>query len=370
MRVLYIGNYKDGTGWGDASLNNILAMDAAGIDVVPRAVTYKDKVDFNNQKILELESKDADGCDVCVQHVLPHLYSYDSSFKLNIGFLASETLDLKYSGWNEYASIMDEIWVPSNACKKSLDIEKPVHVIPHSLNFSDYKNTESGNKIENLIGTYNFVFVGEFIERKDLKSLLRAFHAEFQPWENVNLYIKTSGADISAVQDFCKQIKSGLKVSEEYKEEVVICGRLDKKDYISTLAQCHCFVMPSHGEAFCIPALEATALGLECLWTKGTGLDDFAMGKAVESYEEPCFGGVSSLRNLYTARNKWLTIRVSSLQREMRRCFDNYKSNFLSTKLKSEEIVTSHHVQKYSHESVGKIIKQRLEKGVRDASRC
>jgi len=33
MKVLYIGHYRDGTGWGNAAVNNILAMDAAGIDV-------------------------------------------------------------------------------------------------------------------------------------------------------------------------------------------------------------------------------------------------------------------------------------------------------------------------------------------------
>lgn len=360
MKVLYVGNYKDGTGWGNAALNNILAMDSAGIDVVPRSISYKDKIDFSNARMLELEKKSADGCDVCIQHVLPHLYCYDAGFKLNIGFLASETLDLKYSGWNTYASIMDEIWVPSNACKKSLNIEKPIHVIPHSLDISEYQDTESGNKIENLIGTYNFVFVGEFVERKNLKDLLRAFHTEFRPWENVNLYIKTSGADLSIVQNFCNQIKSGLKVSKKYKEEVIISGKLDKEDYISTLAQCHCFVMPSHGEAFCIPALEASVLGLDCLWTDGIGVEDFAVGSAVESCEEPCFGGTASLRNLYTAKNKWLKINVENLQKAMRNSFNNYKMQRKDFKKPS--------VGDYSHENIGKMIKKRLEQGVKDVS--
>ena len=40
MKVLYIGNYKDGTGWANACLNNILALDGAGVDVAPRAITF------------------------------------------------------------------------------------------------------------------------------------------------------------------------------------------------------------------------------------------------------------------------------------------------------------------------------------------
>ena len=38
MKVLYVGCYRDGTGWGKAAENYILAMDAVGIDVVPRSV--------------------------------------------------------------------------------------------------------------------------------------------------------------------------------------------------------------------------------------------------------------------------------------------------------------------------------------------
>jgi len=41
MKVLYIGHYKDGTGWGNAAINNILALDAVGVKVVPRAIRLK-----------------------------------------------------------------------------------------------------------------------------------------------------------------------------------------------------------------------------------------------------------------------------------------------------------------------------------------
>ena len=41
MKVLYIGHYKDGTGWGGAAIDNILALDAVGVKVVPRAITFE-----------------------------------------------------------------------------------------------------------------------------------------------------------------------------------------------------------------------------------------------------------------------------------------------------------------------------------------
>ncbi len=36
MKVLYIGCYRDHTGWGQAAIDYILAMDSVGIDVVCR----------------------------------------------------------------------------------------------------------------------------------------------------------------------------------------------------------------------------------------------------------------------------------------------------------------------------------------------
>lgn len=57
MKVLYIGHYKDGTGWGDAAKNNIIAMNVAGIDVVPRAITYNQKDPDTEEIIAELEKK-------------------------------------------------------------------------------------------------------------------------------------------------------------------------------------------------------------------------------------------------------------------------------------------------------------------------
>ena len=80
MKVLYIGCYREGTGWGQAAIDYILAMDSVGIDVVPRAVKLNNNQPELPQRILELESKDSSGSDVCIQHVLPHMMDYNSKF--------------------------------------------------------------------------------------------------------------------------------------------------------------------------------------------------------------------------------------------------------------------------------------------------
>ena len=36
MKVLYFGHYKEGTGWAQAAIDYILALDSVGVDVVCR----------------------------------------------------------------------------------------------------------------------------------------------------------------------------------------------------------------------------------------------------------------------------------------------------------------------------------------------
>ena len=44
---------------------------------------------------------------MCIQHTLPHLYSYDGRYK-NIGFVAVESSNFKDSGWQRNMNLMDE----------------------------------------------------------------------------------------------------------------------------------------------------------------------------------------------------------------------------------------------------------------------
>lgn len=355
MKVLYIGHYRDGTGWGDAAKNNILALAKAGVDVVPRAISYNQQDSEVDENIQELEKKSTEGCDVCIQHTLPVNYVYDSNFK-NIGYLATESSDFIDSGWAKNINMMDEMWVPSeyvkNSCIRS-GVKTPIKIAPHCLDLSEYELKPQSAQIEELRTSFNFVFIGEFSERKNIKALIRAFHAEFHPKENVNLYIKSSGVDVPKLEEYCENIKRGLKLRNHYKKDLIISGRIRKQDYVSILSQCHSFVMPSRGEGFCIPALEAMCMGIPCLSTAGIAVEEFSVGDTVESRREPCFGGMESLPNLYTARSYWREIDIEDLQIKMRSAYLSGLPDQLREKCKTQ-------AEKYSHENIGKLFKELL----------
>ena len=366
MKVLYIGNYKDGTGWSIACINNILAIDAAGIQVVPRAISFGEVSDDIPSRITDLEQNDTVGADICIQHTLPHLYSYNSKYK-NIGFYVTETSNFRDSMWHKSINLMDEAWVPNKQIVKASQqtgVTVPIKVVPHSLPVESYKISPTSAQVQELIGTFNFCFIGEFVVRKNIEALIKAFHIEFHPSEPVNLFIKTSQAGMNPNEcmdhfnEYIAHIKSGLKLRQNYKDEIIVTGRFKRDDLLSLMGQCHCFVMPSYGEAWCIPALEAMALKIPVIYTKGTGMSDFCSGIGVTSSEVPCYRAVDSLPNLYTANSKWNEIDVEQLAFAMRSMYTKYKEapkDFEKDRAKAKRAAA-----KYSHKKVGNIIKRIL----------
>lgn len=360
-KVLYIGNYKDNTGWGNAALNNILAMDSVGINVVPRAISFEARDSEYPEKIKKLESKSSFGCNVCIQHTLPHLFSYNAGYK-NIGFMETESAPFRLTGWVESANLMDEIWVPSYACKgqcRMSGITKPIKIVPHCINVKEYTSQKAVCFIKEIEKTFNFLFVGEFIERKNIKALVKAFHAEFRAEEPVSLVIKTSRIQSKQVEDYCEHIRNGLKLRKNYSKERIITGKLESKIYVSVIKQCHSFVMPSRGEAFCIPALEAMACGIPVIWTAGTGMDDFAVGTKVDSREEPCFGAVDTLPYLDNYHACWQEIDARKLQFAMRSAFMRWQTDQSSEE--SKKAINASY--KCDHATVGETIKEILNDG-------
>lgn len=367
MKVLYIGNYRDGTGWGNSALHNILALDAAGVDVVPRPISFN----MRNMPVppaLELlENKNATGATVCIQHTLPTLYSYNSALK-NIGLYVTETNMFRDSMWHKGINMMDEAWVVNtqmvSASTKS-GVTIPIKVAPLSINTKEYQNIQQSASAEELTGSFNFCFVGDFIHRKNIESLLRAFHMEFHPAEPVNLLLKiskhghSSGECLNLFNQFSTNVKSSLKLRDKYKDEVVIAGFLEKAHLLSVMKQCHCFVMPSYGEAWCIPALEAMAIGMPVIYTGGTGMDDFCLGYKIDAKDAPCYKGNESLPTVYTADSKWREVDVSHLAHLMRTAYETYNSNrdeFATLQTKAQV-----RAKEYDLVTVGRLLKGLLD---------
>ena len=366
MKVLYIGNYNDGTGWGNACANNILALDSAGVDIVPRAITFNDSHSTSNQRITELEDQNEQDIDVCIQHTLPPLYSYNSSFK-NIGIFYTETVTFSETMWHKHINLLDEVWVPNRqmvtASQKS-GVNIPIKLAPLCLPMEDYQNVEDCASVGEFSGCFNFCFVGEIIKRKNIETLLRAFHTEFHPSEPVNLFLKLSkpgyGHDetLKYFDALSDSVKRALKIRKNYRKEIAITGRLESRHLHSLMNKCDCFVMPSFGEAWCIPALESMAMGMPVIYTANTGMDDFCEGWKVPSSPDPCYMATDSMDSVYTSLTRWMEPDLESLCSIMRVAYETYKNDPKEYNSKKDASIAK--AREYDIKCIGKKLKELL----------
>ncbi len=345
MKILFIGVYRDGGGYSEAASNYILALDSVdGIYIVPRPLKLNN---FNHPippRIQELEGRSSHGCDVVIEHCLPHQFSYDGRFAANVGLYASETDSFPDSVWGDRINLMDQIWVINNqmleASRKS-GVIVDSQVVPHTINIEKFMR--SYQPLEMLkpyrdSGSFIFYFIGELVKRKNLPALLRAFHTEFDPSENVDLVIKTSQPGVG--QDELRhklsllttEIKNGLKLhggrTDFYKKEIFITERLTDYQMMRLHAACDCFVMPSYGEAWNIPAFTSMAMGKTSVVTACTGFLDYlsnAEGWLVPARLEPVYDVGDTFVDLFTGNENWWSIDILELRKAMREAFANHK---------------------------------------------
>ncbi len=373
MKVLYIGVFRDGTGWGQAATDYILALDAAGVDVVPRALKLNARQHTPPARVLELEAKSSRGADVVIQHILPHHYDYNGRM-LNVGLFASETSDFATSTWSDRLNTMDAVICINhqqvNAAWRS-GVRVPISVVGHATDISRFQ--QSYQPLDQLkpyreAGEFLFYTVGEMVRRKNLAALLKAFHLEFDPSEPVQLVIKTDMPGKSPqesrkhVEAFCSEIKRGLKLHggkiENYKDEVLITDRLTEHGMMRLHAACDCFVQPSYGEAWSIPAFDAMAMGRTPIVTDCTGFRDYLSdteGWLVQSHEEPVFGVNDTFEDLFVGTETWHAVDIKHLRRAMR---EAYEEESLREEKAASGVARAYD---FSYEAIGLTFKKALQ---------
>lgn len=378
-KVLYLGVYRDQTGWGQAAIDYILALDAAGVDVVPRAVKLNDVKYEPPARICELEQREARGADVVIQHVLPHLMEYSGAFGRNIALYASETSDFAHTTWPERLSQMDEVWFingqMASAAKNSGVGRNVNHLIryacvPHAANMERFHRTYKPlPALAKLKAEGNFLFytVGEMTRRKNLAALLKAFHLEFTPDEPVQLVIKTGRPGQSEkelqkhLQVFCAEIRRGLKLyyhPEMYKTEFIIGQSLTDEEMLRLHSSCDCFVQPSYGEAWSIPAFDAMAMGKTPIVTACGGYLEYVSndtGWLVPGTEEPVFGVEDTFGDLFTGHETWTAVSIPELRLAMRQAYEQREWRERKANAGIERAYD------FSYEKVGSLMRRILE---------
>ena len=352
MKVLFIAHFREGTGWSHAAIDYALAMDSIGIDVVCRNVDLTGRMADVPTKIKELENKTTQGCDFCIQNVLPHHLVGSGKFKKNIAIFFGESENLWTTNWFVFLQQMDEVWVSNpDLCHSLFDSRflidhNKIEVVP--CPFDPEKLTKKTPKIS-MPGRdhqFKFYYIGELNDRKNIASIIRSFHAEFDTSEQVALILKVKKFGQSPeqthneVKSMCENIKTSLRMYqslENYHQEIIISDDMSDDGILALHRYGDCFVSASHGEGWSIPAFDAMCLGKTPICSNSGGPSSFIdpsdknTGTLINGVYSVCRHGDPAFPDIFTGREEWFVPSESEIKSAMRHYFSENQTGLLPT---------------------------------------
>jgi len=366
MKLTYLSVYKDGTGYANAAIRNMLALQAGGIDVVARSISLSNNKNYElAESVKHLENKKADSVDIIIQHILPHFFEYKSGVK-NIGCFEWETTLFNRANWPRCCDLMDEIWVPciQNA-QAAIDsgVTVPIKIFPHSCETDRFRQKPIPVGMPDVRDKCVFYTIGETSRRKNIIATIRAFYSTFTSRDDVVLIIKTNipwktpdeGVGIlrSTIEDIKKSIH--IYARQQYYPQIVCITDFLSDSQIDQIHSIgNVFVMPSHGEAWCIPAHDALAFGnpviasnwgafpelmyeqAQSFWMPDSKIfkypGEINCGWLVKGQLTPCFGQTDSFPDLYTGHEQWYDPDICHLCECMKQAYGEWKNGKLNIK--------------------------------------
>jgi glycosyltransferase involved in cell wall biosynthesis len=371
MKTLFIGHYKEGSGWSQATTSSILAANSVGLDIVCRNIKLTNYNGPIDKTILELENKDLKNIDCCIQNVLPHHIVGTQKFKKNIAYFVGESNTLIYTSWLTYLKLVDEVWVPNHSLKLALTNDgidhSKISVIPYAFNLEKYKAVNGKINFTNNQYKFKFYYVGDLNDRKNIESIIRCFYSEFDNFEPVTLVLKVkkfgaNDADLNKhVINLCNMIKKQLRIYNDvsmYNREIIIPGELSNEEIDILHSSCDCFINASHGEGWSIPAFDAMCFGKTPICSNEGGPKEFIneqdknTGSLINGVYSVCDHSDPAFPDIFTGREEWFTPSESEMKKAMRYYYENRNSIDRTAGIK--------HAQKFSYESVGNLIKDAI----------
>jgi glycosyltransferase involved in cell wall biosynthesis len=215
---------------------------------------------------------------------------------------------------------MDEVWAPSTFNAETFrlsGVTRPIHVIPLGV---DPDHFNPGIASRPVPGVYTFLSLFEWGERKAPEMLLRAFNEEFRATEPVILLAKTlnvdPGVDVSREIAHLGLSPEGGRIHLSLNQEVPTyqLGVLYRS--------ADCFVLPTRGEGWGMPIIEAMACGVPVIATSWSAHCDFMTAR--NSYPLRVEKLVPARAKCpYYAGSNWAEPSYVHLRRLMRHVFEN-----------------------------------------------
>lgn len=261
------------TGYATSSREFVRELDRRGVDIRLACIFGTDYTEppTRDPRLDQLRQRPK---DMSLPQVV---YSQGDAFIKNsgryrIGFTMLES-DALPADWVHQANQMDEVWVPSHFTRDVFTqsgVRRPIHIIPLGFNPNYFHPGIQGHK-----PTDSFVFLSvfEWIERKAPETLLRAYVSEFKRSDDVVLVLKIFNHDPRF--DVHQRIHEIVNRPDAPRVVVILNQEIAEHQMGSFYRSADCFVLPTRGEGWGMPILEAMACGLPVIATDWGAQRDF-----------------------------------------------------------------------------------------------
>ncbi|HWQ12987.1 MAG TPA: glycosyltransferase [Roseiflexaceae bacterium] len=269
--LVWHSSFATFTGYSGSSLAFVLGLDARGVAVRPLylyGADHEERIAAGRMhpRIAELQRAPLRLDAPQVVYAPGDRFSKNSG-AYRVGFTMHE-VDRLPASWVEQANQMDEVWTPTQWGAEvfaASGVTRPVHVVPLGVDTARYC---PGPGRTRLAGRTVFLSVFEWGARKGWDLLLRAYRAAFAPRDPVLLLLKVDCR--APVENPARQIARLLPHPSP--PVALLYNQALTQERLVELYRCaDCFVLPTRGEGWGMPILEAMACGVPAIATAWSG---------------------------------------------------------------------------------------------------
>ena len=264
------------------------------------------------------------------------LYQHVTAFGWNLGIYGSARVgrtmfetDRIPDGWLERCSAMDEVWVPSEFNRRTFEEAgvdaRKLRVVRAGVDTDLFRPDTTPLTISRA-RAFNFLSVFDLEPRKGTDLLVKAYLTEFKADEDVALILKISQLNdpvTDPVAQLCHFVEKEMGLSLEKCPPIILLkGFLSQAEMAALYARANAFVLPSHGEGYGRPLMEALSVELPVIATRWSGQLDFLRDE--NSYLIDVEGLVpAATEEEIFAGHLWAQPSLEHLRQLMRRAFSN-----------------------------------------------
>lgn len=279
--------------------------------------------------------------DISVQLILPNEWDVNLAH-FNIGITAGVETDKCNPRWIEAINQMDMVIVPSEHIKTTFEnsgkLNKKIIVLGESYNPSVFTKNLKCDLPLDFDTDWNFLTVGQITgnmetDRKNIGNAIIWFCQAFKGRKDVGLVLKTNSASnskidkmitVGNISGLLNQVRKGSK----YPKVHIVHGPMTEKEMAKLYKhpKIKAFFLPTRGEGFGLPILEAAVSGLPLVVTDWSGHKDI-----IDLTKKSCVRLSYSLseikavdENIFVPGARWAEVNSEDAKRKMRKIVESH----------------------------------------------